>query len=361
MRIYQKNYDFLGEEALLIHEGLKLNEKVSFKINTDILDLNNGELIDISVKMPGSAINSPYEIPYEDYRIEFIHNNIKYIIKNMLMTEWKEVYLYSYNLKFKASKITSEIKEKPDLIEFLIPNLLIGHDEMIMEENIINKTNFTLNFKNNIYKISLEANPEFNNKDISNNKLKSSITNKISFDLNNVEYNLNHIELIKDNLIDLIGLSYGAFRPNLITNFYRNNLLIGQNIYSKNIINSNKILPLIPNQYSGILSNFINTTFNRYIELNDFEKNYIKKIASLIFKSINKLDLKESFDIINELYKYLNINQDLIKLNDEYKDGDYKLLYSHINNLHKILLSKLEYKGKYFNWSGILPNIEDFM
>ncbi|MFN8576609.1 MAG: hypothetical protein U0354_07110 [Candidatus Sericytochromatia bacterium] len=361
MTQYKSLYEYSGNSALLKQDKIKLSEYVSFKINTDVSDLNSGEFINISVKMSGSAISSPYEILYENYSLEFNHNNIKYTIKNMLMIEWKEVYLYSYNFKFKASEIISELIEKPDSIEYLIPNLLISYDEMKVDNEIINSTNLSLNYKDNNLKVILEGNPDFNNNKIfSNSQLKNTLSTKIIFQINTDNYNFQYINSISKDLTELIGIAYGSFRPSIITKFYKNNLLIGENLYSIKIDNSNKKLPLIPYQYSGVLSNFINEAFEKYISLNEIQKNEIKIISQKVFESISSIDLKESFKILNSLYESIDMNENKINLDNYlYKENDYKIFYSHINKLHKFLLSKLEYKGKYNNWSNILPNIED--
>lgn len=359
MDIYKKNYQFSGEEGNLIHYDFKLNEKVSFNIDIDLSDINSGELINVNIKIPGTSFSSPYEIPYENYKLEFIYNGIKYIADNMFMTEWKEVYPYSYNLKFKSINIKPEIDKLADInkIEFLIPNFIIGYDEMIIRDGIINKTDLKLSYKNQEYNITLEANPEFNNKDNANLKIKNNITSKMIF-YPGEKKQIEEIYKLSNILIELIGLAYGSFRPYLVANFYNNEELKGQSLFSRDNNNSNKVLSLIPHQYSKILSEFINMTFTNYVNMNDTEKKYILQFSDILFHSISKINLYDSFKALERLYLLENINSPL-EQNDEYTNGDYKLFYQEVNKFHKILLLKLGYKGKYINWSNLIPSIED--
>lgn len=359
MDIYKTNYNFSSDEAYLIQEEISLNEKVSFNINIELSDINNGEMISISLKIPGTAFNSPYEIPYENYRLEFMNSGIKYIVNDMVMTEWKEVYLYSYNLKFKTLNIVSEVDKEVNKVEFLIPNLLIGYDEMIMADGIINRTSLNLKYLDKEYNITLEANPEFNSKDNPDIKIKNNITSKIVFD--NIEINdLENVYKVNDILIDLISFAYGGFRPYLIVNYYNNEEIKGTNIYSKDNINSNKILGLIPYQYSNILSEYIKQTFDNYLNMTYKDKTELMLFVKVLFESISRLNLSESSNILNYLYELAKIkNQYLEESKDLKYQKRYKRFYEEVNTFHKILLQKIGYKGKYINWSNIIPTIED--
>lgn len=360
MEDYKTFYQWSGEDGLLINQQINLKEKVSYTVKFDLIDINRDNLINISVKMPGSAINSPYEIPYENYILEFTDNNITYIVKNMLMNEWKEVYLYSYNFKFSADNISSEFKEKADYIEFLIPNLIIGYDGMIMRDGIINQTKLEINYKNKDYKIILEANPEFNNnKNFSSLESGTNFTSKICFDLKDSDVTPEEVKEVFNELIFLISIAYGNYRPAIMTRYYKDDVLINQEIKDNSFTNDAKPLGLIPYQYSGILSGFINSVFPYYSNLTDNEKKYIKGLASLIFQAKTKISFPESFVSLDKIYQYANIaDSHFSKLNNEYQEGDYKTYFQEITKFNKILLSQLNYSGKYFDYSGIIPVIQ---
>lgn len=358
MENFKSNYKWAGE-ALLINKKINLKEKVEFSISLDLSELGEPDFIKVITKMPGSAIQSPYEIPYENYTLEFEHENIKYIIENMLMKEWKEVYLYSYSFTFISNKLSSQKIEKADLIEFFINDLIIGYDEMVMNPEIINFTDLNLDYKNNEYKIRLTANPEFNNnKQFKATDTKKNFTTKISFDLkeNQDDQDINQIAEI---LEFILSIAYGSKREIIMSLAYKDKLLINQEIKNKFINLPSKNLPLIPYQYSGVLSSFLINTFNEYVKLDQPEKEEINTLANLLFNLSSNITFTESFSKIAELYKFIG-EEPTIELNrNKYNEGDYKIIHNQLNYFYLYLLKKINYSGKYTDWSNIIPTISE--
>ncbi len=361
MHNFESKYEWSGK-GFLIQNTLNLNIEVEYYVIFDLKEINYDDLIQISIKMAGSAIESPYNIPYENYTLKFNHQNINYKIDNMLMKEWKEVYLYSYSFKFTANQIDSENKEKANIVEFLNNDLVLGYNEMTMKDGeIINFTDINLKYKNHDYKIKITANPEFNNnKQFTNLDSKLSFTNKISFDLETNLFDLDDIENIYKDLSFLIGLAYGNIKENQIVFYYKDNQLIAFNL-KKQIKNNIKGLAIIPYQFSGILSDYLNQVFENYTQLDNIEKKDIRDLAKLIFETESNINLPYSFIGISNLYEFVNEEPDFDiqeKIN-KYSEGDYKLFYSQINKFNNLLLSKLNYSLKYYDYSDIIPQIKE--
>lgn len=361
MKNFKSKYEWFGK-GLLSQEKLGLKEEVEYSVIFDLSEINQSELIKIQVKMPGSAIKSPHEIPYENYTLIFQNENINYKIENMLMREWKEVFLYSYSFNFTANKIKTEENNQIDLIEFLVPDLILGYDQMIIDNGqIINYTDLLLNYKNIEYKIKLTGNPNFNNnKQFSSSEAKANFTMKISFDLKNTEYDLKDIYQIYYDLIYIIGLANGTLRRNNFSLSYKDNLVISQKI-ENNFYDNLKSLALIPCQFSGVLSNYINEVFDKYTNNSINQKKYIQDISELIFRAGTDIILPHSFKKLMGIYHFTNQSSQINlqeKLNGQYTQGDYKIFYSQINYFNQILLEKINYSDKYYDYSEIIPVIK---
>ena len=143
------NLEISGNGKIL-QEELKLDNNCSFSSVCNFEELNRGDLIKIKLKLSGDSLESPHTIPFENYILKSDDNNSKLDITflNMYLKSIKEVYYYSYEMIFRAESIIWGNNEKITRLEFSIPNLIIGYDDMKISDKIINYTNFELKFRN---------------------------------------------------------------------------------------------------------------------------------------------------------------------------------------------------------------------
>ncbi|MBC7473008.1 MAG: hypothetical protein H7263_01860 [Candidatus Sericytochromatia bacterium] len=384
-------------EGKLSHKNFGLDHDVSWNIDFDLKEINRGNIINLNVKMPGIAITNPYDLPYENYILDGQIDSLGLSINSekMLLKEWKEVFLYSYGMKFVSDSLQIGNFEKIDRLDFFIPNFLIGYDEMSFGEEIINYTDIKLNIDNQNFLFKLVGNSKFNNKDNFNNlDAQTDFTTTLIVTSEDGQLNYHDTLKIVDNFFDLLGLAYGTKRPWLMVKGYFKNELIGQYIRDVIYHDTSNIFSSIPITFSGELSNFIKDIFPKYYILDKNIKYEFTKLFNQLSGINAKVNLSEAFKNLEQTLKYCSLDHISFKENDnnvneinfknlfkdidysefrlnsflkrskdiyrsDYKEGDYKIFLQTLSLLYKFIFRYFDYQGKYWDWSNISPVIKE--
>jgi hypothetical protein len=363
------NLEISGNGKIL-QEELKLDNNCSFSSVCNFEELNRGDLIKIKVKLSGDSLESPYTIPFENYILKSDDNNSKLDITflNMYLKSIKEVYYYSYEMIFRAESIIWGNNEKITRLEFSIPNLIIGYDDMKISDKIINYTNLELKFRNKNYKIQLEGNSDFNDS-FTNISAQTNFTSKIKIESDS-ELNYDDCIDLANNLNNLISIAYGSLRPYLMIEGFLDDILVYKKLEQKRYSDSSEPINLINIKYSSILSDFIIKYFDSFSKLEENTKLALIKLINN-FSNMSKIINKESFnlfvymieDFYNRFYKqkqtfilsfktilekynveydYKKIEYLEINMNKGYLYQDYTILYENISYFKKFIINFLE-------------------
>lgn len=186
--------------------------------------------------------------------------------------------------------------EEFDFVDFFVPNLLIGYDNMSEDASILNNTKYNFQYKDNFYLIeftdlqdSVERYKEIieNEEDlltikITIIKLHSLITLEEAKDLAESVFNLCTIAYgDRVTWARLVGFKNGTRR-----------LIIVRNIVPCNL---NPFRQLIRVSYPGRLSEFISTSFPHYISLLDDQQLYLNRLIDGIHFSAERLNFPAPF------------------------------------------------------------------
>ncbi|MFN8672667.1 MAG: hypothetical protein U0457_11395 [Candidatus Sericytochromatia bacterium] len=328
------NLELTGS-AKILQEQINLDSDCEFNIFCSLEEINRGRIIKVKTKFPGNTIENPYNIPFENYSIKGLDNKIDYSyevlnlkppstlglkpevlnknktslpieVKNMTLKSWKEVFLYSYEMIFNAEIITLGLNNNLNKIVFYIPNLIIGYDEMKIENEIINYSEININYKNNDFKITLEGVSDYNN-DYDSIKAQTNFTSKLIITKNDLAVlNYELVEELANDLILLISIAYGSYRPYLkIDGFYENELAFTK-IIQKKYTDCSEPVNLLKINYSSILTSFILENINNLEFLEPKTKNNLIDLIN-DFTELNKFLTKKSFsEFIFMIEKFLS-------------------------------------------------------
>lgn len=340
--------NFIEGKGFLINPKINLKDDVEYKVNINLEEINRGDIITVFVKISGESIKSPHEIPYNDYYLELEHKDLKYYFSYLNLTSLKEVFPYSFAMTFSCSNVET-LKTDINSINAFLPNFIIGYDDMsFIDGNIINNTTFELNFKENIYKVQIKGNSEFNNT-FSNFKAQTSFTSSLSITAqNNSLINSDLFLEILEDLNNLISFAYGSQRPWIEVEGMIDNKLVFNSFRDTYYKDCSVNYPIIPIKYSGNLSNFIIQVFNIYNSLSYNEKNKLSKLFKLICNTKSKISFPNSIDDFENCINFFNSNFEFIETKSPTSIND--ILFE-LNKIEIYCLKKIGYLGKYFDYN----------
>ncbi len=283
-------------------------------------------------------------------------------------------------------------------LEFYIPNLIIGYDNLSMGEQIINQTEIRLDIDGDSYILIISGEPAFNKLGYSNLDAQTRFTTCLSITTIDQELlQFENAEKVINHFMELLYFVYGSSRPWLFARGFGNSGLQWQQIRDFTYNGNANPYSIIPLKYSSVLSEFINSTFYQYYALDNEEKKILSNLFINLSEATVKLNNPKSFILLesalNEfcssyllIQGFQEINENLsekleslfdtqqmeyehewinlflrrtneIKNGFSYQEGDYKIFLQMLSLIHKFILKKFSYKGKYWDWSGVSPVI----